>query len=63
MVAVVKLLGGILDDILKARLYNKNSSMKKKIKGASWHTDRPLIITIIAFILMISGYSSYRKNH
>lgn len=47
--------GGILDDILKrlALQQEKNSSMKKKIKGAMTYPIVLLIITIIAFFILM----------
>ena len=48
--------GGILDDILKrlALQQEKNSSMKKKIKGAMTYPIVLLAITIIAFFILMT---------
>lgn len=48
--------GGILDDILKrlALQQEKNSSMKKKIKGAMTYPIVLLVITIIAFFILMT---------
>lgn len=48
--------GGILDDILKrlALQQEKNSSMKKKIKGAMTYPIVLLTITIIAFFILMT---------
>ena len=48
--------GGILDDILKrlALQQEQNSSMKKKIKGAMTYPIVLLVITIIAFFILMT---------